>query len=271
MPIDVAAERLRARSQPVGSSSGSGAGVAASLAQVAIGTDHGSIVCSAGAGNGVVRNQAHPRFGLASGWCRSRPSRTDGGPDGSPRRRAALTLAVLQGPDPDDPPQVRSRPISRPSTPLIRARSPGRASACGAQSGLTGDRRHHGAGCGRPGRRRARRRSTFRCPSSMSSIRTSSRRCWPSSRRDVNEYLAETPGRHPADLAGLIEFNQTDPVELEFFGQELFDLAQDHRRPIPPTSRSVKRLPVRLAERSTRPWPATTSTRSWRRRTVPRG
>ena len=45
-------------------------------------------------------------------------------------------------------------------------------------------------------------------------------------KRDINAYLAETPGRHPADLAGLIEFNQTDPVELEFFGQELFELAQ---------------------------------------------
>ena len=38
--------------------------------------------------------------------------------------------------------------------------------------------------------------------------------------------MAETPGRHPADLAGLIEFNEADPVELEFFGQELFELAQ---------------------------------------------
>ena len=45
-------------------------------------------------------------------------------------------------------------------------------------------------------------------------------------KRDINAYLAETPGCHPVDLAGLIEFNQTDPVELEFFGQELFELAQ---------------------------------------------
>ena len=45
-------------------------------------------------------------------------------------------------------------------------------------------------------------------------------------KRDVNAYLAETPGRHPADLAGLIEFNEADPVELDFFGQELFELAQ---------------------------------------------
>ncbi len=45
-------------------------------------------------------------------------------------------------------------------------------------------------------------------------------------KRDINAYLAETPGRHPADLAGLIAFNEADPVELEFFGQEMFELAQ---------------------------------------------
>ena len=54
---------------PCGSSSGSGAGVAASLAQVAIGTEtDGSIVCPAGA-NGVVGTQADPRLGVA---CRRR-------------------------------------------------------------------------------------------------------------------------------------------------------------------------------------------------------
>ena len=44
-------------------------------------------------------------------------------------------------------------------------------------------------------------------------------------KRDINAYLAETPVRHPADLAGLIAFNLADPFELEFFGQELFELA----------------------------------------------
>jgi amidase len=45
-------------------------------------------------------------------------------------------------------------------------------------------------------------------------------------KRDLNAYLAATPGDHPADLAGLIAFNEQDPVELAYFGQELFEQAQ---------------------------------------------
>ncbi len=45
-------------------------------------------------------------------------------------------------------------------------------------------------------------------------------------KRDLNAYLAATPGDHPADLAGLIEFNAQDAVELAYFDQELFEQAQ---------------------------------------------
>jgi len=46
-------------------------------------------------------------------------------------------------------------------------------------------------------------------------------------KHDINAYLAGTPGRHPADLAGLIEFNERfAELEMPFFGQELFELAQ---------------------------------------------
>jgi len=45
-------------------------------------------------------------------------------------------------------------------------------------------------------------------------------------KRDVNAYLAATPGRHPRDLAGLIAFNEADPVELRYFGQDIFLAAQ---------------------------------------------
>ena len=45
-------------------------------------------------------------------------------------------------------------------------------------------------------------------------------------KRDLNAYLAATPGEHPADLAGLIAFDEQDPVELAYFGQELFEQAQ---------------------------------------------
>ena len=45
-------------------------------------------------------------------------------------------------------------------------------------------------------------------------------------KRDLNAYLAATPGDHPKDLAGIIEFNEQDPVELAYFGQELLEQAQ---------------------------------------------
>jgi amidase len=46
-------------------------------------------------------------------------------------------------------------------------------------------------------------------------------------KHDINAYLAGTPGEHPADLAGLIAFNLAHAdVELQFFGQEIFEFAQ---------------------------------------------
>jgi amidase len=44
-------------------------------------------------------------------------------------------------------------------------------------------------------------------------------------KRDLDRYLRSTPGRHPRSLQGLIRFNKSDPVELKYFGQELFQMA----------------------------------------------
>jgi len=46
-------------------------------------------------------------------------------------------------------------------------------------------------------------------------------------KHDINAYLAATPGQHPADLAGLINFDiQHADIEMPFFKQEIFDFAQ---------------------------------------------
>ena len=46
-------------------------------------------------------------------------------------------------------------------------------------------------------------------------------------KHDINAYLAGTRGQHPADLQGLIDFNNAHAdTELQFFGQEIFDLSQ---------------------------------------------
>jgi amidase len=41
-------------------------------------------------------------------------------------------------------------------------------------------------------------------------------------RRDVEAYLREVPGEHPRSLAGLVEANLADDLELAHFGQEIF-------------------------------------------------
>lgn len=46
-------------------------------------------------------------------------------------------------------------------------------------------------------------------------------------KHDINAYLAGLGGDHPADLAGLIEFNNEHAAEvLSYFGQELFEQAE---------------------------------------------
>jgi amidase len=46
-------------------------------------------------------------------------------------------------------------------------------------------------------------------------------------KHDINAYLAGLGGEHPADLAGLIEFNiRNAPEVLSNFGQELFEQAE---------------------------------------------
>ena len=88
---------------PCGSSSGSGAGVAAALAQVAIGTEtDGSIVCPSGA-MGLVGLK--PTLGLVSraGIIPISAQQDTAGPMARHVVDAAITMNVIQGKDPQDP------------------------------------------------------------------------------------------------------------------------------------------------------------------------
>ena len=117
---------------PCGSSSGSGAAVAAALAQVAIGTEtDGSIVCPAGA-NGIVGHQADARTGQQDGRGADLGRAGHRGPDGRHVVDAAITLSVLQGRDPADPATLAVPPASRDYAALLRrARCAASGSACG--------------------------------------------------------------------------------------------------------------------------------------------
>lgn len=213
---------------PCGSSSGSGAGVAASLAQVAIGTEtNGSIVCPAGA-NGVVGLK--PTLGLVSrdGIVPISAEQDTAGPMARTVVDTALTLAALQGADPADP--ATAEVPADQTTDYAAALDAGALD--GARIGVwrfeTGSPETDAVTDEAVEALRAAGAEpvdvllpyqdvvdTDSFPALLAEFK-----------RDVNAYLAATPGRHPDDLAGLIAFNERDPFELEYFGQELFELAQ---------------------------------------------
>ena len=213
---------------PCGSSSGSGAAVAASLAQVAIGTEtDGSIVCPSGA-NAVVGIK--PTLGLVSrsGVVPLSLQQDTAGPMTRSVIDSAITLAVLQGVDPSDP-----------ATLQIPAGQPRDYTAGLSPSGLQGKRIGVWRLAG------ASPETDVIVQSSVDALQAAGATVVEVDlpyqdlagepeftalisefKHDINAYLAATPGKHPADLAGLIDFNIDDPVELRFFGQEIFEAAQ---------------------------------------------
>ncbi|MER6307336.1 amidase [Streptomyces sp. NPDC001657] len=207
---------------PCGSSAGSAAALAASLSQVAIGTEtDGSIVCPAGM-NGVVGHK--PTLGLVSrsGVVPISAEQDTAGPMARNVTDVALTLAVLSGDN-----------SIRPSTP-----------------GGPGDP----VGTGGPGGLRGKRIGLWRLPSlgpKVDALMTRTAQQLRSAgaevvevkppyqdrlaelefpalfsefHRDVDAYLATRHG--PRNLAGLIAFDRTHPAERTCFaGQELFERA----------------------------------------------
>jgi amidase len=214
---------------PCGSSSGSAVAVAASLAQVAIGSEtNGSIVCPAGT-NGVVGIK--PTLGMVSrqGIVPITAEQDTAGPIARHVVDAALTLQVISGPDPADPatlqrPDGTDTRFDRLDLDALRGARIGvwepaetdevddatrqvfaEAVARLTESGATvvpvqlqyGEEIHSG-----------------QLPAMLAEFH-----------RDLNAYLAAAPGEHPADLAGLIAYDEQDPLELEHFGQELLEMA----------------------------------------------
>jgi amidase len=106
---------------PSGSSSGSGAAVAASLCAVAVGTETDGSVVSPSSCNGLVGLK--PTVGLLSrsGIIPISSTQDTAGPMTRTVRDAALLLAALQGPDPADPARLPI-PAGTPSdyTPFLK-------------------------------------------------------------------------------------------------------------------------------------------------------
>jgi amidase len=208
-----------------GSSSGSGAGVAASLAQVAIGTEtDGSIVCPSGS-TGVVGIK--PTLGLVSrsGVVPISAQQDTAGPMARNVVDAALTLAVIQGRDRTDAATLEI-PASQPRRYRLD-----RHSLRGARIGvwrLSGiDEDVDKIVEQRVTDLRAAGATVVDVTIDDSVVYADETTALQAEfKRDINAYLAATPGRHPKDLAGLIAFNERDPIELKYFGQATFIASQ---------------------------------------------
>ncbi|MEU5426134.1 amidase family protein [Streptomyces olivoreticuli] len=192
---------------PCGSSSGSAAALAASLSQVAIGTEtDGSIVCPAGM-NGIVGHK--PSLGLVSqaGVVPISAEQDTAGPMARNVTDAALTFAVLSGGGTPRPGGLRGRriglwrlPSLGPEVDAVMTRMKERLRTAGAEV----------VEVALPYQKRL---AELEFPALLSEFH-----------RDIDAYLATRGG--PRNLAELIEFNRTHPAERTCFaGQELFEQA----------------------------------------------
>jgi amidase len=211
---------------PCGSSSGSGAGVAASLAQVAIGTEtDGSVVCPAGQ-NGIAGLK--PSLGLVSrtGVVPISAEQDTAGPMARHVIDVAITLGALQGRDHSDPATL-AYPKHQPTdyTKLLR---PG--ALRGARIGVW---RQSGTDSGVDAvvqhsvdvlRAQGATVVDIEMPDQDEIGTNESAALLTEFTRDLPAYLAHRPAA-PQTIAGLVEFNRHDPVELSKFGQELFEQA----------------------------------------------
>jgi amidase len=211
---------------PCGSSSGSGAAVAASLAQVAIGTEtDGSIVCPSGT-NGVVGHK--PSLGLISrtGVAPISAEQDTAGPMARHVVDAAITLSVLQGRDPSDP-ATAEYPGDQPTDYAARLRPD---ALRGARIGVY---RQGGVDAG-VDRVVEQAVATLRAggatvvdvdlPYGEEIGAAEFPALVTEFARDLPGYLAARRDA-PRTLAELVEFNERDPVELSRFGQERLEQA----------------------------------------------
>lgn len=242
---------------PCGSSAGSGAGIAANLATVAIGTEtDGSIVCPSGQ-NGIVGIK--PTLGLVSrsGVVPISAAQDTAGPMAKHVVDAALTLAVLRGVDPRDPATASSAPylhvnyLAGLSADGLRGRRVGLWTA-----GTGADQDAPTAAVVATAAADLRRLGATVVPVTLPYQDQIGAGEGPALenefKHDINAYLAARPGPHPRDLAGLIRFNRaTARIELRYFGQETFISAQARPGSLTDPTYAALRASIRsLARRS---------------------
>jgi amidase len=212
---------------PCGSSSGSAVAVAADLTQVAFGTETwGSIMCPSGA-NGVVGIK--PSIGVVSraGVVPITPEQDTAGPMARNVTDAAIALAAVQGVDDRDPatadaagqlPRDYRRTLKRDA---LRGKRIGLwRNAIGPEVNRVLDETDASL--------RAAGATVIDTPLDDTVLFDPTFRAMlVEFKPAINAYLAQTPGEHPADLAGLIDFNRRyASLEMPLFGQGIFEDAQ---------------------------------------------
>ncbi|WP_033295015.1 amidase [Amycolatopsis jejuensis] len=237
---------------PCGSSAGSAAGVAASLAQVAIGSEtDGSIVCPAG----MTATVGHkPSLGLVSrtGVVPISAEQDTAGPIARNVVDVALTLSVLQGRDPADPATQRY-PSTQP-TDYAKLLHPGalrgtrigqwRLPVLGPETDAVVSQVERtltlaGATVVEVPPPYQDRLAELEFPALLTEFH-----------RDIDAYLATRP-TGPRTLADLIAYNRADPLERTCFaGQELFEQALAAPGPDDPGYRAMRAELTDLARRS---------------------
>jgi amidase len=217
---------------PCGSSSGSAVAAAADLAAVTIGTEtDGSIVCPSGA-NGVVGIK--PTLGLVSraGVVPISAQQDTAGPITRTVTDAAVVLSAIQGVDPRDPATADARPYGGRDYASALDRNALRGKRIGVWRAAAGDNAEVLAVLDETIAVLRARGATVVDNVDLPGIGDAFDAELPALlvefKHDINAYLAATPGRHPADLAGLIAFNRAHAdVELRYFGQEIFEAAEE--------------------------------------------
>ncbi|WP_043263052.1 amidase [Streptomyces sp. CT34] len=230
---------------PCGSSAGSAAALAASLTQVAIGTEtDGSIVCPAGM-NGVVGHK--PSLGLVSraGVVPISAEQDTAGPMARNVIDTALTLAVLSGGDTTHGDERQSFSGQLTHLGSLRGKRIGlwRLPSLGAEVDAvmtrTAERlRDAGAEVVKVTPPYQKRLAELEYPALLSEFH-----------RDIDGYLATRHG--PQNLAELIAFNRSHPKERTCFaGQELFEKALAAPPTTDPHYRAIRAQLKDLAQRS---------------------
>ncbi|HEV3171715.1 MAG TPA: amidase [Actinocrinis sp.] len=213
-----------------GSSSGSAVGVAAALATVAIGTEtDGSIVCPSSTDGDVG---IKPTLGEVSrsGVVPLSDKQDTAGPITRNVTDAAAVLSVIGAPDPTDP--ATSGTVVQDFTEDLNPHA-----LQGARIGVWLDPTSQGD----PGsdtvavfnqtvqKLNALGATTVAVTLPFQDVIGNDElpALENEFKHDINAYLAATPGVHPADLAGLIAFDQANAAtEMPFFGQEIFIASQ---------------------------------------------